>query len=237
MVVAAQCRAHPDTISEASCSRCGDFMCRLCGPLAPPLCARCGVRGAVDWEERGEQSGLRAFFATFREAITSPRRLGARLSGSGRVGLAFWYAALSTLLGALPLALAVASLLMTVADPLVLGLRSTGVLSNAVFAVLFAVALATLLPAALCAWACWVFALARLLRLPVRFDLLVRAGIYGFSLVAVPLLGPLLAPLAFLSALLCTQALLAVEAGGWAASGLLALALLLVLGPLAVLLV
>jgi hypothetical protein len=213
-------------------------MCRLCGPLAPlPLCARCSVRGAVDWEERGEQSGLRAFFATFREAVSAPRALGARLSGVGRVGPAFWYAVACTLLGALPLSLSVAALLMTVADPLVLGLRSTSVLSNAVSAVLFAVALATLLPAALLGWASWVFAVARLLRVPVRFDLLARAGVYGFSLVAVPGLGPLLAPLAFLCTLLCMQALLAVQAGSLRATGVMALALLLALAPLAVLLV
>jgi hypothetical protein len=238
MPVAAQCRAHPETPAEASCTRCGDFMCRLCGPLSPlPLCARCGARGAVDWEERGEQSGLRAFFATFREAVIAPRALGARLSGAGRVGTAFWYAVACTLLGALPLSLSVAALLMTVADPLVLGLRSTGVLSNAVSAVLFAVALATLLPAALVGWASWVFAVARLLRVPARFDLLVRAGIYGFSPVAVPLLGPLLAPLAFVCALLCMQSLLAEQAGSLRATGVMVAALLLALGPLAALLV
>jgi hypothetical protein len=213
-------------------------MCGLCGPLSPaPLCARCGVRGAVDWEERGEQSLLRAFFSTFKEAVTTPRQLGARLNGAGRVGLAFSYAVSCTLLGTVPLAFLVAALLMTVADPLILGMRSTGVLSNAVSTVLSAVALATLLPAALFGWASWVFLVARVLLVQVRFDQLVRAGLYGFSLIAVPLLGPLLAPLAFVSALLGMQGLLSEQAGPLRATAILLVALLLALGPLAVLLV
>lgn len=170
-------------------------------------------------------------------AAAAVRALGARLNGAGRVGTAFWYAVVCALLGGLPLSLSVAALLMTVADPLVLGLRSTGVLSNAVSAVLFAVALATLLPAALFGWAFWVFAVARLLRVPVRFELLARAGVYGFSLVAVPLLGPLLSPAAFGCAALCMQASLAAHASSRRATGVMAVALLLALGPLAALFV
>jgi hypothetical protein len=153
------------------------------------------------------------------------------------VGLAFAYAVGCTLLGAVPLSLLLAALLMTVADPLILGMRSTGVLSNAVSSVLAAVALATLLPLLLFAWAFWVFAVARLLLVSVRFELLVRAAVYGFSLTAVPLFGPLLLPLAFVCALSCMQALVATEAAPLRATGIVLLGSLLVLSPLVLLLV
>jgi hypothetical protein len=174
-------------------------MCSLCGPLVPrPLCARCGARGQVDWEERGDQSWGRALFTTFAEALASPAALGARLSGAGRAGWALSYLALCALIGALPLCLLVAALLLTVADPLTLGLRSTGVLGLAVTVALACIGFATLLPLLHVLWTASLLALSRLFGLELRFEPVLRAGAYGLSLVAVPLLGPLLLPLALL---------------------------------------
>jgi hypothetical protein len=193
------CRAHKTTPAAASCARCGDFMCALCGPLSPrPLCGRCSARGAVDWEERGDQFWGRALVSTFWEALSGPRKLGRRLAGTGRVGWALGYAALSTFLGTLPLSLLIAALLMTVADPLTLGMRSTGVMSLAVSSVLASVGVATLLPLALLPFAGLLRLTAGLFGIDTRFDLLLRAASYGLSLLAVPLLGPLLLPIALL---------------------------------------
>ena len=174
-------------------------MCSLCGPLLPrPLCARCSARGAADWEERGDQFWGRALFATCREALLSPAGLGARLSGAGRSGWALSYLALCALLGALPLCLLVAGLLLTVANPLTLGLRSTGVLSLAVTVALACIGFATLLPLAYTLWTASLALWSRALGMDVRFELLLRAGAYGLSWLAVPLFGPLLLPLALL---------------------------------------
>ena len=184
-------------------------MCSLCGPLSPrPLCARCSARGAVDWEERGEQSWARALITTSREALLSPASLGARLSGSGRVGWALSYLALSALVGALPLCLLVAALLLTVADPLTLGLRSTGVLSMAVTVALACIGFATLLPLLYTAWSASLTLWTRALGAEARFELLLRAGAYGLSWVAVPLFGPLLLPLALIWMLVAEHAAL-----------------------------
>ena len=212
------CRAHPSTPAAASCTRCGDFMCALCGPLAPrPLCGRCSARGAVDWEERGDQFWGRALLATFWEAVSGPRKLGRRLGGSGRVSWALGYAALCTFLGTLPLALLIAALLLTVAEPLKLGIRSTGVMSLAVSCVLASVGVATLVPLFLSAWAGAVRFVAGWFGIDVRFDLLLRASAYGVSLLAIPLLGPVLAPLALLFMLNSVHAALSAQASERAA--------------------
>jgi hypothetical protein len=187
-------------------------MCALCGPLTTrPLCGRCGARGAVDWEERGDQFWGRALLSTFWEAVSGPRKLGKRLGGTGRIGWALGYAALCTFLGALPLSLLVAALLMTVADPLTLGIRSTGVMSLAVTSVLASVGVASLLPVLLLAWAGLLRLTAGLFGLDARFDLLLRAATYGLSLLAIPLLGPLLLPLSILFMLNTVHAALSTQ--------------------------
>ncbi|HEX6241849.1 MAG TPA: hypothetical protein VFZ61_13165 [Polyangiales bacterium] len=172
----------------------------------------------MDWEERGDQFWGRALVATFREALLAPAGLGARLSGSGRVGWALSYLALITLLGALPLCLLVAALLLTVADPLTLGLRSTGVLSMAVTVALACIGFATLLPLFYTAWSASLTLWARALGGDARFELLLRAGAYGLSWLAVPLFGPLLSPLALIWMLVAEHAALrAQRAPAWPA--------------------
>jgi hypothetical protein len=230
------CRAHQTTRAEASCTRCGDFMCALCGPLSTrPLCGRCSARGAVEWEERGDQFWGRALLSTFWEAVTGPRKLGKRLAGGGRVAWALGYAALCTFLGALPLSLAIAALLLTVADPLTLGMRSTGVMSLAVTCVLASVGVATLLPLFLLLWAALLRLMALALGIETRFDLLLRASTYGLSLLAIPLFGPLLAPLALLFMLSTVHATLASEGRAGPALTALLSASLLVACPFALL--
>lgn len=198
-------------------------MCSLCGPLAPrPLCARCSARGAVDWEERGDQFWGRALVETFREAVSAPASLGARLSGTGRGGWALCYLALCALLGALPLCLALAALLLTVADPLTLGLRSTGVLSLAVTVALACIGFATLLPLLMTLWTASLALCARALGAEARFEPLLRAGAYGLSWVAVPLFGPALLPLGLIWMLVAEHAALRAQGTGRALPALLA---------------
>jgi hypothetical protein len=195
------------------------------------MCARCAARGSVDWEERGDQFWGRALFLTFREALLSPRSLGLRLSGAGRVGLAALYNVSCGLLGCVPLAVLAAALTMPVADALTLGIRSTSLLSNAVLMVLFAVGTASLLPLALGLWSLLLLALARCLRVTVSFAVLFRASAYGVSLLAVPLLGPLLLPLALLLMLVCLYGALSTAAGSARAAACLLLALALLTAP------
>jgi hypothetical protein len=149
------------------------------------------------------------------------------------VGWALGYGALCTLLGTLPLALLVAALLLTVADPLKLGMRSTGVMGLAVFSVLASVGVATLLPLALVAWAGIVRLTASLFGLDTRFDLLLRAASYGLSLSAIPLFGPLLLPLALLFMLSTVHAALSAQGEGLVALSALLSACALVAGPFA----
>jgi hypothetical protein len=92
----------------------------------------------------------------------------------------------------------VAALLLTVADPLTLGLRSTGVLSLAVTVALACIGFATLLPLLHALWTLSLVGLGRLFALELRFEPLLRAGAYGLSLLAVPLVGPLLLPLSLM---------------------------------------
>src|SRR5690242_18258922 len=121
----ARCSSHPDALAEATCTRCGDFMCRLCGPLEPvPLCARCAVKTTLYWEEPGELSLLRAFVSTAREAVTSPTSVGARLGGAGHVPMALWFVSAAALCGLVPLSLLLAAPFVSLAEPARLGLRS-----------------------------------------------------------------------------------------------------------------
>lgn len=231
------CRAHPGTPAETSCTRCGDFVCSLCGPITSrALCGRCSARGAVDWEERGDQSWGRALAATFWEAVSTPRRLGRRLSGSGRVGWALGYVAICTFLGTLPLSLVIAALLLTVADPLTLGIRSTGVMSLAVSSVLATVGVASLLPLALALWTAVLQLSARWLGIEARFDLLLRSGAYALSLVALPLIGPALLPVALLFMLSSLHATLSAQSPERPALLALISALALFAAPFALLL-
>lgn len=138
----------------------------------------------------------RALVLTVREAIVRPRLLGAQLSGAGQLGMAYLYGATVTLLGGLPLCVLLAALQLTVADPRTLGLRSTSVLSNAVFVVLSAFGAASLVPSLLLVWAGLLWSCARLLGTVLRFDVLARASLYGVGMLALPVLGPLLLPVA-----------------------------------------
>lgn len=173
--------------------------------------------------------------STFREAVSAPRALGARLSGTGRLTWALSYAALCAWLGALPLSLLVSGLLLTVADPLTLGIRSTGVLSLAVTVVLSSIGFASLVPLVVVLWSLTVLATARVLSLPARFELLARASAYGLSLLAVPVLGPLLLPLAWLWLSVSVQAVLASAGDGRRAALAVLWALALWTAPFALL--
>ncbi len=191
-----RCATHQDADAEASCTRCGDFVCRLCTPLEPvALCTRCVVRATVDWEERGELGLLRAFWTTFRVSMRAPVRLGLRLGGAGHAVHALQYAALCSVCGLLPLSLLVAVPLLGWADALRLGLRSTGLLGTAVSLVPFALVVSTLVPLALALLAYWVWLCAFLCGVRVRHDVMLRGAAYGASLLAVPVLGPMLLPL------------------------------------------
>jgi hypothetical protein len=150
----------------------------------------------VDWEERGELGLSRAFFSTLRESLGGPVRLGQKLGGAGYMSAALQYTFLCGLCGALPLALLAAVPLLIWADPQRLGLSSTGSLGAAVAGVLgafVASTLLTLVPVLLGAWG-WLLGLSFGTRL--RYDVALRAAAYGASLIALPVLGPLLLPLA-----------------------------------------
>lgn len=170
-------------------------------------------------------------WATFAESVSAPLSLGERLSGAGRVGLSLLYLAACTLIGALPLSLLVAALLMTVADPLTLGIRSTGVLSLAVTVVLACIGFATALPLAVLLWSACVAALARLWSLDARFDAVTRASAYGLSLLGVPLLGPGLLPMAAIWMLLVVYASLRAQGDARRAGLVLASSVVLWLLP------
>lgn len=197
-----------------------------------PLCASCSARASVPWEERGEKEPLRALLLTVREAIASPRALGARLSGTGQLAFAYLYGACVTLLGGLPLCVLLAALQLTVADPRTLGLRSTSVLSNAVFVVLSAFGAASLVPSLLFALAGLWWGIARVLGLAVRFDVLARATAYGAGLLVIPLLGPLLLPVALLMSATAAFGCLRARAGAGRALAVLLLGMLACAAPL-----
>lgn len=170
-------------------------------------------------------------WGTFQEAVSTPRTMGERLSGTGRVGLALSYLASCALIGSVPLSLVVAALLITVADPLTLGIRSTGVLSLAVTVVLACIGFATLLPLGVLVWSACVVGVARLGSLEARFEPLARVSAYGLSLVAVPLFGPALLPLAAIWMLVAAYASLRTQAGARGAILVLASSLSLCLLP------
>jgi hypothetical protein len=222
----AYCATHRDAEAEASCVRCGDFVCRLCTPLEPvPLCARCAVRATVDWEERGELGVLRAFLRTLRVALGAPITLGTRLGGAGHLVHALQFTALCALSGLLPLALTAAVPLLTWADPPRHGLRSTGLLGAAVSLVPGSLVLATLaaLGVPLISAVFWLS--ARALRVSIRYDVLTRAAAYGLSFLALPLLGPLLLPIGLFWSGLTLYGALYARAGTIRALGSLGLGL------------
>jgi hypothetical protein len=205
-----RCTTHESEEAEGHCARCGDFVCRLCGPLEPvALCQRCALKTTLEFEEPGEHTLVRAFFVTARDAIDSPSGMAHRLGGSGHILSALSFVTLGALLGLVPLSLLLAAPMLSVADAVRLGLRSTGVLSVSVSMVLFAVALATLLSMTVWLFSGWVWLFARLLKLPVRRDVLLRASAYGMALISIPVLGPLVAPVACVQALLATHTVLA----------------------------
>jgi hypothetical protein len=205
----ARCTTHPDELAEGSCARCGDFVCRLCGPLEPiALCPRCALKTTLDWEEPGDHGPVRAFVLTLREAIGSPTRVGTRLGGSGNALPALAYVTACGISGLLPLSVLLAAPLVSVANPYEIGLRSTGVLSVGVSLVLFSVAASTLLTLAVAALAGAIWLVARLAGVPLRYDVQLRASAYGVSLVALPLIGPLVLPLAVVQSLLMSRAVL-----------------------------
>jgi hypothetical protein len=205
----ARCTTHPDALAEGSCVRCGDFVCRLCGPLEPvALCSRCAMKTTLDWEEPGDHGPIRAFLETLREAIGTPSRVGARLGGSGHALAALSYVTVCGVCGLFPLSLLLAAPLVGAANPYDLGLKSTGALSVGVSLVLFSVAAATLLALGVAAFAAVIWLVARLAGVPVRYDVQLRAIAYGMSMLALPLLGPLVLPIALAQSLLVSRAVL-----------------------------
>lgn len=208
-VAEARCTNHGDAAAEGNCARCGDFVCRLCGPLEPvALCPRCAIKTTLDWEERGDYSPFRAFWLTAREAVGSPTRMGSRVGGAGHAFSALLYVTVCALLGLVPLSLILSVPLLTLAKPYEFGLRSTGALSVAVSLVLFSVAGATLLSLLWSGVAFAIWGAARIAGISIRYDVLLRAGGYGLSLLGVPLVGPLLTPIALVQALLAAHAAL-----------------------------
>jgi hypothetical protein len=226
----ARCTTHPDALAEGSCARCGDFVCRLCGPLEPvALCPTCAIKTTLDWEEPGDHGPVRAFVLTLREAIGSPSRVGARLGGSGHVLAALSYVTACGISGGVPLALLMAVPLVSIANPNELGLRSTSVMSIAVSLVLSSVAAATLLALLVAALATLIWLMARLAGVPLRYDVQLRASAYGMSFMALPLIGPALWPVALVQSLIASRAALRARSDARRAAVVLAGALLLAL--------
>jgi hypothetical protein len=227
----ARCTTHPDAAAEGSCARCGDFVCRLCGPLEPvALCPRCALKTTLDWEEPGDHGPVRAFVLTLREAIGSPSRVGARLGGSGHVLAALSYVTACGVCGLFPLSLVLAVPLVSVANPYELGLRSTGALSVGVSLVLFSVAAATLLALVVALLAGTIWSVARALGVSARYDVQLRATAYGVSMVALPLIGPVLLPLALVQSLLMNRAVLRARSDAGRALVILVVTLVLCVG-------
>ena len=162
------------------------------------MCARCGARSTLEWEERGDTTLMTAFVRTFLESVRWPGALGTRLCEVGHGAAAFGYAVFSSLVGLLPLSFVVTALLVLVADAHRLGLRSTSVLTIAVLSLLSPLAASVLFGLSLALWALLLWGAARSLGSRMRYDRLLRLSSYGTSLVALPLLGPLLLPVAVL---------------------------------------
>jgi len=189
-VAGARCVVHTDESAEASCARCGDFMCALCGPLEPvALCARCLLRSTVDWEERGELSLLRAFARTWLESAQSPAQLSLRLRGSGHVWSALSYAAVVAALSSVPLAFAFNVLLFSELVPETQGFVSMRMVGLGVMVAIGSVVVTSLVPALLVLWSLALCSWSRVRGAPLRFDVSVRATCYGVSLLAIPILG------------------------------------------------
>jgi hypothetical protein len=218
---------HPDAPVEATCARCGDFLCRLCAPLEPvSLCPRCVARGTVDWEERGDLGPGRAFLSTARESLSGPLRLGAKLNGAGHAGSALQYAFLCGICGLFPLSLLAAAPLLSWADAQRLGLESTGSLGAAVAVVLGALIASTLLASCVGVVVTWLWCAAVLSGVDVRLDVLLRAAAYGMSPLAIPILGPIASPLACLWAALSVFGALCARSKAWRALLVLSCAVL-----------
>ncbi len=218
MAQGARCATHRDAEAEASCTRCGDFVCRLCTPLEPvPLCHRCAVRATVDWEERGELGLSRAFWGTLRASFSGPARLGRRLGGTGHAGYALQYVFLCGVSGLLPLSIVGAVPLLTWADAPRLGLHSTGLLGAAVSLVPGSLVLATLLALGVALGSLWLWCVARATGLFVRYDVIVRAAAYGSSPLALPVLGPVLLPVVLFWSGLALYGALSAHGAPWRA--------------------
>lgn len=172
-------------------------MCSLCRPVAGALvCAQCSARATLEWEERGDTTWSMAFLRTFLDSVREPGALGQRLSEAGHGTAAFAYAVLCALLGSLPLSFVVTALLALVADAHRLGLRSTSVLTIAVLSLLSPLVASVLFGLWTALWALSAWSGVRLVGGAMRYDRVLRLSAYGMSLLAVPLLGPWLLPLA-----------------------------------------
>jgi hypothetical protein len=154
---------------------------------------------------------------TFSESIAGPVALGKKLGGAGHTLFALQYASLAALCGLLPLTLVTAAPLLAWIDARRLGLDSTGFLGAAVSLVLGSVVCSTLVAIVVAALAGCVWLSARLLRVSVRYDVLLRALAYGTSPLAVPLLGPLLLPLAASWSCLSAYGVLCLRSAPWRA--------------------
>lgn len=196
------CTLHPAALAQGACARCGDFVCGLCTDELDDaaLCARCAVRSAVAWEVRGEESWPFAFWHTWAEAMSSPRRLGVKLAGPGYGLAALGYLLLAALVGVLPLGLLLSALSARGADPFTLGIGSTSALSTSAAWVLGTVAWASLLVLVVVSWALCARGLSAALGRPVALARVLRVLAYGASLVALPCVGPLLVPVALVMA-------------------------------------
>ncbi|MEL6177742.1 MAG: Yip1 family protein [Myxococcota bacterium] len=98
----ASCAHHPTVPMQASCGRCGDFLCHACLEQArgvPPVCVLCQQRGVfipgetpLPWES-GTRT-LRGFWATVVLSWSQPRTLFRRIDPAGG-----WWSAQLYLLG------------------------------------------------------------------------------------------------------------------------------------------
>jgi hypothetical protein len=105
------------------------------------------------------------------------------------------------------------------------GRESTGFFGAAVSLVLASLVVSTVLAASVAAWCAWVWTCARLSGISARYDVLVRAAAYGMSPLAVPLVGPLLAPLALSWSSSALHGALSARASSLRAAGALSMAM------------
>ncbi len=106
------CPRHAGRPAIAACPRCGRYMCApcvsrgaevsgqlLCRECVEALSSQSGLRREVAWENRRGASYARAFFATWRDVIFSPRAFFGGLEAEGGLVKPLAFAAICLAIG------------------------------------------------------------------------------------------------------------------------------------------